>query len=117
MENIKLEFKNCHLNCIHNLKLNKKYKMKAGSVSFKGEILEGNESIDVSTRNYYVPNGHSWIETEDGQIIDWAMNRLIKGSEEIKMFDKIKLEKLGIIYTSHINEKAIVNKIKKYYTH
>jgi hypothetical protein len=109
----KIDFKNCHINSLHNVKLNKKYKIRAGSVLYKSQILEGNENINVSVRNYYPPNGHSWIETDDGYIIDWVLNHKIGNG--IKMFNIEALENMGIKYIHHENEKGIINKIKKYY--
>jgi hypothetical protein len=114
MENIKIDFKNCHLNSIHNLNINKKYKMRAGSVLYNNEIIEGNEKIESSTREFYIPNGHSWNETDDGYIIDWVMNSLT-GNRDIKLFNKQILKNMGVKYVYHTNEKNIVSKIKRRY--
>ena len=110
----KIDFKNCHINSIHNSKLDKKkYRMRAGSVFYKDELLEGGENIDVSTKAFYPPNGHSWIETNDGFIVDWILNKHM--GKEILMFDKKRLEKIGIKYIPYKNEEGIIKKIKKYY--
>lgn len=114
METIKIDWKNCHINSIHNEKLNKKYKMRAGSVLLKGEILEGIEKNDCSVREYYIPNGHSWVETSDGFIIDWVLNHIFE-TQDIKIFDKKRLEQIGITYIYHNNDKKIVSKIKRRY--
>ena len=112
--NILIHFKNCHLNSLCNLKLNKKYKMRSGQVFYMGKFKEGEVDIGISVRKFYPPAGHSWIETGDGYIIDWVINHNLKDYTK-KKWPIDDLEDLGFYYRYHKNEDGIVKKLKRYY--
>lgn len=117
-----LIYLNCHFdawyNTCHFPKSGNKWRM--GMVVYKNKwVLFGNDpdynvGVNISTRNFTYSGGHSWVETKDGNIIDWVINyRMQVSCEEKQEWTKDELKELGFEYMYYVNEDAIRNKTKR----
>jgi hypothetical protein len=116
MSNTNIDYWLCQNNCHHishyNYKLDKKnHTIRAGLVKYKGELLWGTKK-EFTTREFKYYEGHSWLETKDGNIVDWVINETLQRSDK-KIWTKKEIEDLGFEYIYYDNEKPILNKLKK----
>jgi len=91
---------------------NKKFKVRCGSVWYKGKHLFG-KTMNVNTsKAFYYSASHAWNETPDGKIIDWVINDVL-GDTTKKLWDKAEVEALGFEYRYYDHEEMIEVKLRK----
>ena len=104
--------RSCHNNAFYNAKADKKFKVRSGNVSYKGKTIYGYADLDIKTRQHHYGSSHSWVESQDGQIIDWVINDMLNRDDTI-VWTKKEVEELGFEYKYYTNEKGIINQLKK----
>jgi len=96
-----------------------KNKWRLGMLVYNGRAYQGNDpdfnlGVNISVKLYHYGCGHSWTETPNGDVIDWAINyKLGVPQEEKCVWTKAELNDLGFQYHYYKYEDAIRKKTER----